>query len=131
MTKNYSKVRIFLSVSLIIFWICVGLQLYSLGLNYIKWQPFLILLTGSFLFTLNKTWADIISFFTFSFGLFYSFVNFYCSYKFIGFEESFINTLIWQLSLDLLNPLGITIFILIELYLLKTFYKKRKLSNYK
>lgn len=131
MTERYSKIRLFLSVLLFLFWILIGIEAYPLGISFIKWQPFIILLGSSLLFTFNKTWADIVSIFTFVFALIYTFVNIYLSYEFLESESSFISFLIWQLSLDVLNPFGLTVFILIVLYLVIDLCKKQKFNNYK
>lgn len=131
MTEHYSKIRLFLSVLLFLFWILIGIEIYPLGFSFIKWQPFIILLGSSLLFTFNKTWADIVSIFTFVFALIYTFVNIYLSYEFLESESNFISFLIWQLSLDVLSPFGLTVFILIVLYLVIDLCKKRKFNNYK
>lgn len=91
MINNYSKIRLILSVLLIIIWIIIGFEFYNLSVNFdmsikaigdhIEWFPILLLFIGSILFVSNKLWADIISFFALIFLLIYSIIWFITDFK--------------------------------------------------
>lgn len=130
--NNYPKIRLLLAVLLSVIWGMLFTQAYFMGgFTYINWKPVSFFLIGSLLFTLNKVRADIISFLTFLFGLSYIFIDYYKSYVSFESKETFLNFLIWQLSMNKFEIFGLTIFFIASIYLLTTFYKKRSLGIYK
>lgn len=131
MTGKYSKIRVFLGVLLFILWVFTGLQTYTIGVRYIKWLPMLMFLISSILFTLNKLWSDIISFFVFVILIILSIISIYSGYNRCCDETSFLKFLTWQFSIGNYFIFDFIFLFCLTLYLSFTFYQRSKLKSYK
>lgn len=131
MIGKYPKLRIFFIGLLLILWICIGFQTYSLGIVWVKWLPMLIFLISSILFALNKLWSDIISFFVFIYFIASYIINFYTHNNFCCDGTSFLEFIIWQFSIDKFFVLDLFVLFCLTLYLSFTFYKRGRLKGFK
>jgi hypothetical protein len=67
--KKYSKIRLILSILLALLLVIISIEIFSSGAY---WFPVALILAGSILFSINKRWADYISFSVFVFIFIYA-----------------------------------------------------------
>ena len=128
MQKEYSNIRVLLSVALVILFLILGGESSKSREIQLNFLPITLFLVGTILFTLNRKWADYISFSIMTFVFVGSITIIVDNCRIVPkiCEKDYLN---WQLENNKLEIAFLIISGLVLTYLISNFFKVKNISK--